>query len=238
MTAAVTAYFHLHHHHNIRNITNNNITAHLFIAHPEYCLRLLPCRFSCARLSPPEFGHMLFCHQLSFRPCFLPARIYTSSPLIPVWLRLSLSSFISTFITIIIFATPTTTPSPTFVHRYHCCLYAFLLAQSISRANLPNYYMTASISLTSLRLSPRSIRLVCQSPKFLYCFLCRLSRAQLLTSSTDAHAVPPSFVLSDPACLFISPSALLMPVSAAFISSSACSSVHHLPIFTLISVWL
>ena len=27
MTAAVTAYFHLHHHHNIRNITNNNITA-------------------------------------------------------------------------------------------------------------------------------------------------------------------------------------------------------------------
>ena len=173
MTAAVTAYFHLHHHHNIRNITNNSITA--------ICSSLIPstacdCFHAVSRVHDSRLPNLDICRSAIsylFRPCFLPAGIYTSSPLIPVWLRLSLPSFISIFITIIIFATP----SPPFVHRCHCCLCAYLLAQYVSCANFPNYCTTVSIPPTSLRLSPRSIRLVCQSPKFLYCFLCGFSCA-------------------------------------------------------------
>ena len=113
---------------------------------------------------------------------------------IPAWLWLLLSPFNLIFITIIIIATTT---SPPFVHHLSWEL-----------------LVTASVPIMSLSLSPCSIHLACKSSgfiyRFLYCFSCaRLPTpdSQLPTSSTNAHAVLASFVLSDPTCLYIFPPA-------------------------------
>ena len=100
--------------------------------------------FSCARLPPPEFGHMPFCHQLSFPPLLPPCRhLHLFSAYSCVFEIVALVIYLALH------------------HHHYIC-------------NTNNNTITAicsSMPLLSLRLSPSSICLVCKFPKLLYdCF--------------------------------------------------------------------
>ena len=133
--------------------------------HTAHVLRLSPrsihlvCKFSGIFISflvctVPEFGHMPFCHQLSFPPLLPPCQHLR---------HLSAHSCAVAIVALAIYLD---------IHHHH------------NKCNTNNNTITvicSSIPQLSLRLSPCSIHLVCKSPELLYRFLRRFTCAQLTT---------------------------------------------------------